>query len=235
MTAERLAAALEGAEIVDLTQTISEATPMWPGSRPVHLPTTLADDGCFMRDIALPEHTGTHVDAPAHFVDGGAAVGEIPARDLVRPLVVADVRDVVGDDADAAVGADALRAIERRDGRIAPGVVVVVRTGWDRHIDDPRRYIGGAAARCPGIDVDAAELLVDRGVTAVGIDTLGIDPGIRTDCPAHHVTLAAGVWHLEGLVGLHRVPARGAWLVVGALPLAGGSGAPARVLAIVPR
>jgi kynurenine formamidase len=82
--------------------------------------------------------------------------------------------------------------------------------------------------------VDAAELLVERRVVGIGIDTLGIDPGHLVACPAHHITLGAGMWHLEGLVGLERVPARGAWLFVGVVSLSGGSGAPARVVAIVP-
>jgi kynurenine formamidase len=80
----------------------------------------------------------------------------------------------------------------------------------------------------------AAELLVERGVAGLGIDTLGIDPGHARDFPVHHLTLGAGLWHLEGIVNLGALPARGATLVVGALRLVEGSGTPARVFALLP-
>lgn len=235
MTSE-LDRALGSAEIVDLTQPLGASTPLWPGSRPIRLTTTatVARDGFFARDLDVPEHAGTHLDAPAHFAPAGAQVADIPVTCLVAPAAVLDVRGVVGDDPDCAVGADAIRRIERVDGPVPSGSVALVRTGWDRHRDHPDRYVGRDRPRCPGIDVDAAALIVERGAVGVGIDTLGIDPGVRTACPAHRVTLPAGLWHLEGLVGLGRLPVRGAWIVVGVIPLVGGSGAPARVLGLVP-
>jgi len=113
---------------------------------------------------------------------------------------------------------------------------VLVHTCWDAHVEDPVRYGGpGETPSFPGLSVNAAELLVARGVAGVGIDTLGIDPGHEPGFPAHGVTLPAGLWHLEGIVGLDRVPTRGAWIVAAPIPIVAGSGAPARVLAIVPR
>ena len=88
----------------------------------------------------------------------------------------------------------------------------------------------------PGFGVDAARFLVEqRQVVGVGTDTLGIDPGCAADFPVHkQVTHPAGLWHLENLQNLRQLPALGAWVVVGVLPLVGGSGSPARVLALVP-
>lgn len=222
--------------LVDLTQPLGHETTLWPGSRPYRATTTatIAADGYFARDLDIPEHAGTHLDAPSHFVDGGAHVADIPLDRLVRPVAVVDVADHVDDDASFTMGADLLRSAEMRDGPIPAGSAVLIRTGWDRHIGDPARYLGTPGPACPGIGVDAAELLVERRVVGIGIDTLGIDPGHLIACPAHHITLGAGMWHLEGLVGLERVPARGAWLFVGVVSLTGGSGAPARVVAIVP-
>ncbi len=111
---------------------------------------------------------------------------------------------------------------------------MLVHTGWDARRDDPIAYAGDGESRFPGLARGAAVLLVARGVAGIGIDTLGVDPGHAQGFPAHRITLPAGLWHLEGLVNLGRVPARGAWLVVGALPLVDGSGAPARVFAILP-
>lgn len=76
--------------------------------------------------------------------------------------------------------------------------------------------------------------LVRRKIVGVGIDTLSIDPGNSTELPAHKAGLAAGLWHLEGLTGLHKLPAAGSWIVVGVMPVVDGSGAPARVFAMVP-
>jgi kynurenine formamidase len=88
--------------------------------------------------------------------------------------------------------------------------------------------------RFPGLSVEAGRLLVERGVAGIGIDTLSIDRGVAADCPVHFITLPAGLWQLEGLVNLEQLPARGALLVIGAPRLSGGSGVPARPLALLP-
>ena len=111
---------------------------------------------------------------------------------------------------------------------------MLVHTGWDSRHTDPNRVRRRRRAAFPGLAADAARLLVARGIAGIGIDTLGVDPGHVDHFPAHRITLAAGLWHLEGVVGLDRVPARGAWLVAAALPLVAGSGAPARAFAILP-
>lgn len=222
--------------VVDLTQPLGPGTTPWPGSDPLAawVTGTLEADGFHSRDVRVPEHTGTHLDAPAHFVAGGASVADIPAARLVGEARVIDAAGWVGDDPDATVGIDALGEHEDAHGRIPEGAIALVRTGWDRYLGDPVRYIGDPGPRCPGIDVPLARALVERGAVGVGIDSLGIDPGGLADCPAHHVTLGAGMWHLEGLVGLDLLPPSGALVVVGVPPLVDGSGCPARVLALVP-
>lgn len=228
----------ERARVLDLSQPLGPSTPSWPGATAVRARelATLAVDGLYDRDLELPEHVGTHLDAPAHFAAEGAFAADIPAADLVRPLRRIDVRAAVGDDPDATVGAADVHAAEQRDGLLEPGCVVVFQTGWDRHLGDHEAYIGPPAGppRFPGLGADVARLLVERGVVGVGIDTLGVDPGYADDYPFHRVSLPAGLWHLEGLVGLDQLPPSGAWIVVGVLPLERGSGAPARVLALVP-
>jgi kynurenine formamidase len=124
---------------------------------------------------------------------------------------------------------------QRTSRRFPAGSAVLVHTGWDRYLDDPVRYGALEPTAFPGIGADAARLLVARGVVGIGIDTLGVDPGGSLRFAAHRITLPAGLWHVEGLTGLERVPLRGAWLVVGALPIVAGSGAPARVFAVIPR
>jgi kynurenine formamidase len=227
-----LAAVLAPSRLVDLTQPLGPATVLWPGSRPFEAVVEVDHDthGAYARDLSLPEHSGTHLDAPLHFARDGVAADGLPLGSLVRPAVRLDVRDLVGEQPRFTLTAGHVERIEADESRIPAGSAVLVHTGWDRYARDPGRY----APDFPGVGEDAARLLVARGVAGVGIDTLGIDPGHVEGFPAHRVTLPAGVWHLEGLVRLERVPLRGAWLVAGALPLVAGSGAPARVFAILP-
>ncbi len=230
-----LATLLAPGRLVDLTQPLGPATSLWPGSRPFAA-TTVIDydrDGGYARVIDVPEHSGTHLDAPAHFVRGAARVDAIPIGALVRPAVKLDVRPWVDGDADAVIGADEILELEARDGTIEAGTAVLVHTGWDAFVNDPDQYVGDPLA-FPGLGRDAAELLVERGVVGLGIDTLSVDPGQSTEMPVHRTTLPAGMWQLEGLVGLAAVPPRGAWVVAAPLLLVDGSGTPARVFAILP-
>jgi kynurenine formamidase len=232
-----LAAVLAAERLVDLTQPLGPATTLWPGSTrfATHVVAGYARDGAYARDLATPEHAGTHLDAPAHFDPDGRRIHELPLVELVRPLALLDVRPWVDGNPNVGIGADVVAALEGRDGRIADGSAVIVHTGWDAYADTPHRYLGAAGALSfPGLERDAAELLVARGVAGVGIDTLSIDRGDSTTYPAHHTLLPAGIWQLEGLVNLAGLPARGAWLIAAALPLVDGSGSPARVFAILP-
>jgi kynurenine formamidase len=224
--------------VVDLSQPLGPDTVLWPGSNPVRAETVteLGRDAAFSRDLHLPEHSGTHLDAPAHFAADGERVHAITADRLVVPAAVLDVRAECEADRDFHLTAGDLDRLEARDGAIGPGSAVLLNTGWDRHLGDPA-YLGGTDDQdlhFPGFGADAAELLVERGVVGLGIDTLGVDPGVEPGYPVHLITLPAGLWHLEGLVNLAELPPRGAMLVAGVIRLVEGSGAPARVLALLP-
>lgn len=232
-----LAEHLAAERLVDLTQPLGPATPLWPGSTPFAASTllTVEADGCYVRELALPEHIGTHLDAPAHFAADGRRVHELTPDLLVRPAAMLDVAARVDDDPHALVTRGHLEELEARDGRLERGSAALVRTGWDANVSDPGRYLGPHDALAfPGLDLSAAELLLERGVVGVGIDTLSTDPGASTTFPVHRTLLPAGLWQVEGLVGLDRLPPRGAWIVVAPLRLVEGSGTPARVFGILP-
>jgi kynurenine formamidase len=232
-----LARVLAPERLVDLTQPLGPATVLWPGTQPVEATVELTHerDGAYVRSLALAEHSGTHLDAPIHFGAGGLDVAALPLHLLVRPAAVLDVRDRCAGNAAYTVSSADMEELEARDGEIASGSAVLVCTGWDAFVADARRYSGtGSPPTFPGLGVDAAETIVTRGAVGVGIDTLGVDPGYADEFPAHRVTQPAGLWHLEGLIGLDRLPPRGAWLVVGVPPLVDGSGAPVRAFAVLP-
>lgn len=222
---------------IDLTQVLGPDTVLWPGGD--FSTESLAEhaaDGYYSRMLTTPEHAGTHLDAPAHFVADGARADAIPAERLVVPCAVVDVGASCADDPGYELDVGELLADEQRHGMLPRGGAVLIRTGWERFTGDGALYLGGREADeldFPGLTPAAAELIVSRGCVGLGIDTLGVDPGSSTTFPVHHITLPAGLWHLEGLVNLAAMPPRGALLFVGALKLAQGSGTPARVLAVV--
>ena len=220
--------------VIELAQTLSPATAVWPGVQPLaaRVTNTYADGGSFGREITFHEHTGTHFDAPAHFHEGGRTVEALEAGELVCDAAVIDIRSACASDADYGLSVADIEAHEAEHGRLPSGIAVLVLTGWSELRTDAAAYVGNM--RFPGLSVAAGRLLVERGVAGIGIDTLSIDRGVASDYPVHLITLPAGLWQLEGLVHLEQLPPRGALLVVGPLRLAGGSGSPARPLALLP-
>ncbi|MGE0066496.1 MAG: cyclase family protein [Solirubrobacterales bacterium] len=222
----------------DLTQPLSTTMPRWPGTDPIRL-TVLAEvaiDGLYERQVEMPEHVGTHVDAPAHFAADGARIEALPLEHLVSPGRLLDASGVCGKEPDFALDAATLIELEREQGiELAGEIVALVRFGWDRYLTDGARYLGGPESppHFPGLAPSAAELLVERGVRGIGVDTMGVEPGIAVDYPVHRTTLPAGLFHIEGLVNLWALPPDDFTLIVAPLPLVGGSGAPARVLALI--
>ena len=226
-------------QVVDLTQPIHPGLVMWPGaSGPTfEVLVNVVPDGFYSRQVTFAEHTGTHFDAPCHMVDGAPRLHEVDPSTLIRPVAVIDISAAVGDDPDATLTLAQVEAFERQHGPVPTGGVVLLRTGWEDRNTDAARYAGlPGDLRFPGYGEEAARFLVEqREVVGLGVDTLGIDPGVASDFVVHRqVSHPAGVWHLEGLQNLASVPPLGATVFVGVLPLVDGSGSPARVLALVP-
>jgi kynurenine formamidase len=233
--------------LVDLTHALDSATLFWPTSPSRFVMETLAHGptpgGFFYSAYAFstPEHGGTHLDAPIHFHDGGATTDRIPLDRLIAPAVVIDVTAQAAADVDYRLTRADLEGFERDHGRIAAGSIVLLHTGWSDRWPDARPYLGddtpGDASNLhfPSYGEDAARFLVEeRQVAALGADVASIDYGPSTEFLVHRIAAAAGVPGLENLTGLAALPATGA--VVAALPIkiAGGSGGPVRVVALVP-
>ena len=225
--------------VVDLTLALGPETLMWPGvSAPSSVVVeTVARDGNYARLVNFYEHSGTHVDAPNHFVAGGQSVADLPLQSLISPAVVIDASADINGDGDAVLELATVQAWEEKHGIVPAGSVVLLRTGWEDLYDQPQVYGEGPdGLHYPGFGFEAASYLVARGVVGIGIDTLGIDRGVDLDFTVHRqVTLPKQVWHIENLTNLKQLPATGALVFVGVLPLVDGSGSPARILALVPK
>ncbi|MCI0434049.1 MAG: cyclase family protein [Gemmatimonadetes bacterium] len=239
---------LAAAELIDLTHRFDASTVFWPTAPSRFRLDTLSygptEGGFFYSAFTLstPEHGGTHLDAPIHFAQGGAAVDAIPLDQLVAPAVVLDVSAQAAANRDYLLSVEDVTAFEAAHGPIAPGTIVLLFTGWSRHWPDAAAYLGSAVAgdasdlHFPSFGVDAARLLVeDRRVAALGADVASIDYGPSTDFMVHRIANGAGVPGFENLTNLDRLPPTGAWVIALPMKIGGGSGGPLRAIAAVPR
>jgi kynurenine formamidase len=226
--------------VLDLSYSVGDALPQWPGdSKSFHVEhvSRIAEDGYFARSFWMLEHYGTHLDAPAHFIAGGMTVEAIPAQRLFGPAVVFDVRDAASENPDYELPAGRVAAWEAENGPIPRGAIILLRTGWAARWPDAARYRNQDAAgvmHFPGFGPEAVRLLIERQVSAIGCDTMSVDPGRSHDYPVHRLALGAGLYFIENLADLGALPETGAFLIVAPLKLDGGSGAPCRVFALLP-
>lgn len=240
--------------VVDLTQPLGPDTPVlglpppFANSPGVTFETISHYDDAgpawYWRTIRMGEHTGTHFDAPVHWVTGkdraDGTLDTIPARRFVGPACVIDISREAAADPDFLLTRDAVLAWEAQHGRIPPQSWVLLRSDWSKRV--------GAAEflncredgpHSPGFDRGATELLaLERDVLGVGVETVGTDAGQAHsfDPPfwTHHIMQGNGKFGLASLANLDRLPPTGAIVVASPLKLVGGSGSPLRVLALVP-
>jgi kynurenine formamidase len=221
--------------VVDLTHTFTAGFPVYTGNPPSRRTlTTIPADGFYKQEWTFDEHSGTHMDAPAHFVAGGRYTPQLTIGELVLPIVVIDIARRAARDPDTVVTADDLRRFERRHGRIPDGALVAMDSGWAAKIGDEAAYKGGPPGdyHFPGFGDEAVEYLLERrNAAAIGVDTLSLDNGQSTTFSVHVNWLNADNYGLENLANLDRIPPSGATAVVGVIPWQDGSGGPARVLA----
>lgn len=225
--------------IVDLTHPYSPALPVYPGYNPVRIRPrfSIAQNGFAANEVTFDEHTGTHVDAPSHFVSGAIAAGQLPVDRLVAPLVIVGIGDRAAKNADTLVSVDDLLQWEKRYRRIPAGAFVAMHSGWDARIRDVNRFLNRdpkGTMHAPGFSEEAASFLVaQRDICAIGVDTLSLDAGAAQKFVAHVAILGAGKYGVEMMANLGGLPPFGATIIVGAPTHDGATGGPARVLALV--
>ncbi|MCK5749709.1 MAG: cyclase family protein, partial [Oricola sp.] len=198
------------------------------------------EDGWYAAfDIATAEHGGTHMDAPYHFDEGGDQTADVPFSRLIGPAVVIDVTDNAAADRLYRVTPADILAFEAAHGAIAPGTIVLIRTGWSQYWPDAAAYLGGtdpSALAFPSLGADAVRFLTEeRKAAAIGIDTASTDYGPSTDFPAHRVMGASNTPGFENLTNLDSLPATGAYVIALPMKIEGGSGGPLRAIALVPK
>ena len=196
----------------------------------------------YWNTLRLGEHTGTHFDAPVHWITGrdlpANACDTIPARRFVGPACVIDVTRDVDKNPDFLLTVDRLEAWEREHGRVPRGAWVLLRTGWSRRAS-PASFLNVAAdgPHHPGFDAATSRLLAyDRDVLGVGVETIGTDAGqagtFDPPFPNHTIMHGAGKFGLASLCNLDQLPPTGAIVIAAPLKIVGGSGSPLRVIAL---
>jgi kynurenine formamidase len=238
---------LTSTRIVDLTHPFDKNTIYWPTSpfgfelKPLHKGPTPLGFYYAAYSFCAPEHGGTHLDAPAHFAEGVWSSGEIPVERFMASAVVIDVSDRAKENRDYTLSIDDIASFEAKHGTIPERAIVLLRTGWGSRYPDRLAYLGddkpGDASNLhfPSFGVDALKLLISRRVSMIGVDTASIDPGNSKDFPVHRLAAAHDVAGLENLANLEELPPMGTTLIALPMKIGGGSGAPLRAIALVPK
>jgi kynurenine formamidase len=236
-----------GGRMIDLTHPFNSQTIYWPteeGFKFERGPAGVTERGYFYNAnrFACAEHGGTHIDAPYHFCQSGQTVDQIPLERLVGPAACVDVSEECTADRDYQVTAEDFKSWEQSHGTSLEDRVVLIRTGFGRYWPDREKYLGtsdhGQAAvaklHFPGLGPSAADwLITKRRVRMVGIDTASIDHGQTQDYPTHVRLFRDGVPALENIAHLDQLPTAGFTVVALPMKIAGGSGGPCRIIAIL--
>jgi len=235
-----------GARFTDLSHAYDADTVYWPTASGFELDSDfqgMTEGGWYYEanTFRTAEHGGTHLDAPIHFAAGGQHADEIPLEHLMGPAVVVDVTVKAAADRDYQVSVEDFEAWESQHGKLPDGVIVLLRTGFEKFWPDRKAYMGtearGAEAvpmlHFPGLHPDAARWLIEqRSIHAIGLDTASIDYGQSSTFESHRILFAANVPAFENLAQLEHLPATGFDVIALPMKIRGGSGGPLRIVAV---
>lgn len=235
-------------KLIDLTHPYDESTIYWPTADGFQLRSDAAgvtDKGYYYaaNTLTTAEHGGTHIDAPIHFFADRHTVDQIPLEQLVAPAVVVDVQQACSENRDYEIGVADLRRWEEAHGQQLVDVIVLLRTGHAKHWPDRKQYLGTSLTgeeavgdlHFPGLSPKAAKWLVEqRAPLAVGIDTPSIDFGQSTNFQTHVTLFEHNVPAFENVNLSDELPAKDFTLIALPMKIAGGSGGPTRIVAVLP-
>lgn len=225
--------------MADLTHVFSEDFPLFADFLPKVTREAFVKvnpDGFYGQVWKFWEHSCTHMDIPAHFVEGGRTSPQLRLDELLQvPIVVVDISDRAATEHDTVVTPEDLARFERRHGRIPRGAIVAMYSGWEARAGSVTAYRNADASgvlRFPGFGKPAVEwLLAERRINGIGVDTMSLDHGSSAMFEVHQTLLKADRYGIENLKNLSTIPARGARAFVGLIPWREGSGGPARIMA----
>ena len=213
-------------KVIDLTLTISNKIPTFPGSpQPTFIPwENIKEDGYNLELLFLSSHTGTHMDAPHHFLEKGAKIHEISLEKLVSEAVLIQSRKKSG----GAITKTDIQKFEKKYGKIDGFSSVIFLTGWQRNLQKKYYF-----TKNPGLSVSAAKYLASKKISLVGIDSPSIDLGKDSKFSVHQIFAKKGILIVENLANLDKIKSSKFHLVVLPLKLKNATGSPVRAIAFV--
>lgn len=223
-------------ELIDLTHVLESTIPTWNGACGFNQDVRVDYDDCEgdtkFRVMTLRSNAGigTHMDAPSHCFKGGLFVHDFELKDLCMPCVVIDVSAKA--DARYSLTIEDVMAFESAHDIIARGSCVMVRTGWEKWWCEPEKYRNDLVF--PSVSVEAARFLAERGVTALGIDTLSSDRP-EDGFKVHQIFLGSGKILIENVTNLQKMPSMGSFVMCLPLNIKGGTEAPVRLVGLKPK
>lgn len=236
-------------KLLDMTYPYDENTIYWPTAKPFKLEKVswgISEGGWWYasNEYSASEHGGTHVDAPIHFAENGRTIEQIPLEEWIGPAVKIDVTGKCEKNRDYLLSFDDIKGWERKYGKIPDNAWVIMYTGiGTKFYPDKKKILGtdktGEEAlpelSFPGFSPESVEFLIkERNIAGIAIDTPSIDRGKSKDFKVHQILCGAGKLALENIASLDKLPSSGAMLYVIPMPIKEGTGAPARVFAILP-
>jgi kynurenine formamidase len=248
-SAQRPQAGFPAGQWIDLSYDFSSDTIYWVTAEPFKRSTVaegVTPGGYYYSayNYSAAEHGGTHIDAPVHFAEGKKTVDQLALEQLIAPAVKVDVSAKALANRDYLVTTDDLQAWETANGRIPDGSIVLLQTGYGKFWPDKKNYLGTdrtgqeavAELHFPGLDPAAADWLVkNRRINAIGLDTASIDYGQSTTFTSHVTLMTNNIPAFENVANLDQVPVKGALVMALPMKIKGGSGAPLRIVAFVPK
>ena len=212
-------------KVIDLTLTISEEIPTFPGSPQPNFINweTLEKDGYNLELLFLSSHTGTHIDAPYHFLKKGQKIHQIVTRRLVTEAILIKIRK----GANQSITKTDIQKFEKKYGRIDDGSTVIFHTGWQKNLKKESYFL-----RNPGLAVSAAKYLASKKINLVGIDSPSIDLGKDSKFSVHHILAKSGILIVENLANLEKINSEMFHLIVAPLKLKNATGSPVRAMAL---
>lgn len=225
-------------KLVDLTHTIDPTIPLWPGSDPFCMKIRFDYDqvGCRAAAYSMVAGTGTHMDAPAHFIKGGKTLDQFLLQELVVPACIINVQHQVNDNSDYTLRPEDVHSWERQHGKIPVGSMVIMNTGWAQRWPDLKSFLNEDSEgikHFPGFSTEACQLLLERKIGGIGIDTFSLDPGNTKDFGVHYLMLGKGIYFSECLANLDQLPPSGAFIGSFPLKVAHAPEMPARIIGLV--
>ena len=212
-------------KLLDLTIKITEALPTFPGSPHLHiLPwNTLRGDGFNLEMLFMSSHSGTHMDAPYHFVEDGLKIHQIPLDRLTGTAFLLHTPK----DPRQAITIQDIQEFEKQYETIHEHSTIVFHTGWENHLGKNDYFTHN-----PGLSAEAAEYLADKRINLLGTDSPSIDVGGKLDFPAHKILAQAGTINVESLVHLELIKSHIFTYIIMPMKL-NATGSPVRAVAVI--